>query len=55
MRFVGVMSLIGPEDLGPRLPVRGVVGGLRLGGSVVREQITVCYDMPLWGNVSKWN
>ena len=29
MRFVGVMSLIGPKDLGPRLPVGG--GGVALG------------------------
>ena len=28
MRFVGVMSLIGPKDLGPRLPVGGVVVAL---------------------------
>ena len=49
-----MMSLIGPKDLGPRLPVGGG-GGLRLAGSVVRQQITVCYDRPLWGSVSKWN
>lgn len=44
MRFVGVMSLIGPKDLGPRVPLWGGGGGLRLGGSVVRQQITVCYE-----------